>query len=160
MSTHEYSNIPRRIPALKLPLYRYQPGRDPHPFKDPNGHRYGADWKFPYHEDWRLDRGWLLGLDLFDHAYYWECHEILEHQWRERPRHCPSRQLLQGLIQSSAALLKPLGSAASKRLWNTAKRRLDVGSSCERGIDVRQTIISIDKALRGEGYPLVSGGWP
>ena len=160
MSSFEIPNAARRIPTLKLPLYAYVPGRNPHPFKDPDGHRYGAEWNFPYEQNWREDQGWLLGLDLFDFGFYWECHELWEAQWRTRPRNCVSRQLLQGMIQSAAALLKPVGSRAAKRLWTSANQRLLQAVAFDRGIDLHLTMASIATALDGGERPRIVGGWP
>ena len=110
--------------------------------------------------DWRQDQGWLLGLDLFDYGFYWESHEMWEFQWKTRPRHSPSRHLLQGMIQSAATLLKPRGSRAAQRLWMSAKDHLLHASDFDRGIDLDLTIESIGLALRDGVQPRVTGGWP
>ena len=150
----------RRVPSLSLPPYAYMPGQNPHPFKDPKGHQYGADWNFPFNEIWRLDQGWLLGLDLFDHGFFWESHEVWEAQWKTLPRESENRILLQGMIQAAASLLKPIGSVPSQRLWTASEARLQRVLHHDRGIDIAQTIASIAKALRGGPPPRVVGGWP
>ena len=102
----------------------------------------------------------MLGLDLFDHGFFWECHEIWEAQWKTRPRRSQSRVLLQGMIQSAAALLKPVGSRSAHRLWIAAEERLMTVLDYDRGIDLPATIAIISSALCGQDTPRVVGGWP
>lgn len=44
-----------------------------------------------------------LGLDLFNHGYYWEAHEAWEGLWQVAGRGAPLRTLFKGLILLSAA---------------------------------------------------------
>ena len=68
---------PLRV-ALALPPYRYVPGLQPHPHKHAEGHGHA-----PVLPPLLL---WHHGLDLFDHRFYWECHEVLEGRWKTLPR--------------------------------------------------------------------------
>ena len=75
---------------------------------------------------WQDDRQWLRGLDLFDLRYYWESHEQWEAMWHQVPRRTVASELLQGLIQGSAFVLKlHLGhEAGAGRLLSRATQRL------------------------------------
>ncbi len=48
-----------------------------------------------------------IGLDLFNHAHFFDAHEVLEDIWRALPRDRPSRRRfrlhIQGLIQLAVA---------------------------------------------------------
>jgi predicted metal-dependent hydrolase len=95
---------------------------------------------------WEKDRAWLRGMDLFDHRYYWEAHEAWEAIWHAVPREDPYAELLQGLIQAAAFLLKQhMGhEAAAKRLQTVCLERLGtVVSTCGspwRGVDLDRLI--------------------
>jgi len=45
----------------------------------------------------------LTGIGLFNHARFFEAHEVLEEVWRSLPPHHPSRRHLQGLVQLAVA---------------------------------------------------------
>ena len=99
-----------RVVGRPLPAYRYLPGHGPHPFRHPDGHLY-TDGSAPEEVEWvdgpwQEDTEWLWGLDLFDHRYYWESHEVLEAIWHHVPRQTPLWWMLKGLIQASAFTLK------------------------------------------------------
>ncbi len=108
----------RRLPAVSMPAYRFVPGLQPHPHKGEGGHRHS-----PALDPEAL---WLHGLDLFDHRYYWECHEVLEGRWKALPRGAPERERLQGLIQLAAACLQAhMGhDRGARRLLSRGARRL------------------------------------
>lgn len=100
-----------RYSRRSFPTYRYVPGLQPHPHRDPAGHSYEphpslnrhAPWRL---EDWRALDEWLYGVDLFNCFYFWEAHEAWEGLWAATERDQPPSWLLQGLIQIAAALLK------------------------------------------------------
>ena len=108
----------REIPAPEIPLplrcdqplppYRYVPGLQPHPSKHELGH-YNSTPPVPILEpvtQWVDQPCWLRGLDLFDHRFYWECHEQLETIWHRLPKTDLHRPFVQGLIQAAAYRLK------------------------------------------------------
>src|SRR5689334_23294646 len=101
------STLPiRLLPGVPLPPYGFVPGRFPHPTRDPEGHSHGqapppADPLDPGR--WAGCRDYLLGLDLFNHGYYWEAHEAWERLWNAAGRHGATAELLQGLIKLAAA---------------------------------------------------------
>ena len=104
----------RYLPERELPPYAFVPGRDPHPTRDPQGHSYGDEGSPPPHlpaANWYENAPYLWGVDLYNHGYLWEAHEAWEGLWHVAKREDGLQaQLLQGLIQCSAACLKiPMG---------------------------------------------------
>lgn len=77
------------------------------------------------------------GCDLFDLRYYFEAHEVWEHEWRSLPTSDPDREFLQGLICAAAfALKKHQGlSDAADRLLDRATRLLKRHTPSRRGLD-------------------------
>ncbi|MGH8654417.1 MAG: hypothetical protein ACREYE_20620 [Gammaproteobacteria bacterium] len=69
---------PRRYCARSFPAYRFVPGRNPHPLRDPKGHSYGASRAMATRfepSQWRTSTDYLYGVDLFNYCYWWEAHE-------------------------------------------------------------------------------------
>ena len=118
----------RRAPQVPLPAYAFVPGLQPHPMKGAGGHRHLADGgpAEPPGLQWWAGWRFLHGLDLLDHGYLWEAHEVLEHLWLADPDDAQRRALLQGLIQAAAAALTlHLGRAeAAARLAGRSAARL------------------------------------
>jgi predicted metal-dependent hydrolase len=97
---------PRWLPQKSLPPYAYLPGKNPHPVRDPTGHSYHVE-PIPVAAEASLSsEGFLWGLDLFNHGYYWEAHEAWEGLWQVADRDGPLRVLFKGLILLSAAGVK------------------------------------------------------
>ena len=75
----------RYAPKRAFPPYAFQPGKHPHPTRDPKGHSYTgepeppADYFEP--EEWRDNEDYLFGVDLYNHGYLWEAHEAWESIW-------------------------------------------------------------------------------
>ena len=100
---------PPRLTALPLPPYAYVPGQHPHPLRHPAGHRYGMPTPVyaaldPQH--WAASEPYCYGIDLFNHGYYWEAHEVWEGLWRAHARTEPIARFLQALIALAAAGIK------------------------------------------------------
>jgi len=87
-----------------------------------------------------MNEEYLYGIDLYNQAYWWECHESLEGLWHLTGHEGPEAQFLQGVIQVAAANLKRhmgvldgarrLGGEAIRRLASVGKRHfmgLEVG---------------------------------
>ena len=92
-----------------LPPYSYVPGHAPHPVSDPAGHMHGE----PHEEvaplranDWQASKPYLLGVDLFNHGYYWEAHEAWESLWHAVGRSGEMGDFLKGLIKLAATAVK------------------------------------------------------
>ena len=100
--------VPLRCTAIALPPYRYIPGVHPHPIRHPDGHAHThpRPLSFIITAPWADQHIWNHGLDLFDHRYYWESHEVFEQMWHACKGKTGERLLLQGLIQAAAFRLK------------------------------------------------------
>lgn len=99
----------RLAPDEPLPPYSYVSGRFPHPIRDPAGHSYGAMPAAclpPDPDRWRDCRPYLRGLDLFNHGYYWEAHEVWEGAWHACGRTGAAGAFFKGLIKLAAAGVK------------------------------------------------------
>jgi hypothetical protein len=103
----------RLVPGRPFPAYAFLPGRDPHPTRDPRGHSYGAaegPGAYLAADDWRDNEDYLFGIDLYNHGYLWEAHEVWEGLWHAAKHDRAQADVLQGLIQCAAASLKiPMG---------------------------------------------------
>jgi uncharacterized protein len=100
----------RHVHDHELPAYRHVPGETPHPHRHPAGHSFGTDpgaGAAPLRAaDWRDNRVYLIGVDLYNLAYWWEAHEWWEALWKLEPRTAPPALFLQGLIQIAAGFIK------------------------------------------------------
>jgi predicted metal-dependent hydrolase len=103
------SSPPRLVADLVFPPYAYVPGRFPHPITDPKGHSYGVKPPTcdpPIPDQWSECRSYLRGIDLFNHGYYWEAHEVWETLWNACGRQGTTADFLKGLIKLAAAGVK------------------------------------------------------
>jgi hypothetical protein len=99
----------RFVPDAAFPPYTFVPGRTPHPVRDPAGHSFGQSPELPPPVDSdRLQggRAYLYGVDLFNHGYYWEAHEVWEGLWRAAGRTGTTADFFKGLIKLAAAGVK------------------------------------------------------
>ena len=118
-----------------LSAVRYVPGLQPHPTRDRAGHSYRGAARAQRHPPWDPGHGvppadWLIGVDLFNAFYFWEAHEAWEGPWSAQPRDGRPAQMLQGLIQIAAAMVKVrLGSAAGAA---TLSEEGSPGAACSR----------------------------
>jgi predicted metal-dependent hydrolase len=77
-------------------------------------------------------------VDLYNFAYWWECHEIFEGFWRAADRKAEQGRFFQALIQVAAANLKVcMGSpSAAERLSAAAVQRFQTMPQIYMGIDI------------------------
>jgi len=153
---------PRLAPDLEFPAYRFVSGLHPHPVRDPGGHSHGAPAPEPRAVDparWGACADYLAGIDLFNAGFLWEAHERWEGLWKASSDPL-QRELLQGLVQLAAALIKVhleerrgargLAQAALERL-----RRVRDAAAGERsmGLDCGALVAAVegcfDPVLRG-----------
>lgn len=131
-----------RYGSAPFPPYRFIPGLNPHPRRDPRGHAYGTPEVPPPRvapERWRENPVYLEGIDLYNYAFWWECHEVLEGLWHLTGHHGTEGQYLQGIIQVAAANLKRhVGSrTGARRLAQEAAQRLSsVGQPRYMGLEL------------------------
>src|SRR5438132_716591 len=103
------AELPRFVPERPLPPYAFVPGRSPHPISDPRGHSHGQPRQPITPLDptrWTVSRDYLHGIDLFNHGYYWEAHEVWEGLWHACGRTGQTGRFLKGLIKLAAAGVK------------------------------------------------------
>ncbi len=146
--------FPRDTRAV-LPAYRYVPGLSAHPRRDPAGHSYG---KSEPHADpldpaaWAQSSVYLLGVDLYNFAYWWEAHECFEVLWHQTDKEGPLGNLLQGVIQIAAGNLKRFMDAesAAQKLGARGLARLGTVPSPYLGMNVRELEADARAYLAGE----------
>jgi predicted metal-dependent hydrolase len=101
--------VVRFAPSLPLPPYTYVPGQTPHPVSDPQGHGFGTaslDGGPLELDRWMACSNYCFAIDLFNHGYYWEAHEVWERLWHRAGRQGTTADFLKGLIKLAAALVK------------------------------------------------------
>ena len=137
-----------------FPKYRYIPGESPHPTRDPKGHSYNKsvkDLSFFSPEKWSTCEEYLFGIDLFNHYYWWEAHEVLETIWIAAGKKSDTGLFVQGLIQISAAHLKGwqgyYDAAAKLALSGLSKMKISNGKRL--GIDISKLKSDVEKYLSG-----------
>lgn len=128
--------MPRLCPERPLPPYSYVPGRFPHPISHPDGHSYSPSGhpvttgaaQPPSLVSWPPPSDLLFGLDLFNHAFYWEAHEIWEQLWILCGRSGRDADFLKALIKLAAAGVKARegNPTGVKRHANRAHQLLQV----------------------------------
>ncbi|MBI3271296.1 MAG: DUF309 domain-containing protein [Planctomycetes bacterium] len=144
-----------RYSERAFPPYRFVPGRTPHPQRDPEGHLRGREEVRPAPmpaERWRENSVYVYGIDLYNYAYWWECHEALEGLWLSEGRVSRQAQFLQGLIQVSAANLRRfMGSPrAARRLMQDGLARLSLGERTYMGLDAAAFSAEVRAYFEGE----------
>jgi hypothetical protein len=100
---------------------------------------------------WETCDEYLYGIDLFNHRYWWEAHEVFEEFWRAAGRGTPLGDFLQGLIQVAAALVKDaVGSkAAAKSLARAGFAKLRKTPGIVLGIAGTKLASSVEAFLSG-----------
>ncbi len=125
-----------------FPPYRFVPGLNPHPRRDPKGWAYGRPEVPPPRFEpgrWRDNETYLQGVDLYNFAYWWECHELLEGLWHLTGHEGVEAAFLQGVIQTAAANLQRHRGLrdGARRLAGEALARLgSVGAARFMGADL------------------------
>lgn len=129
------------------------PGVFLHPTRDPAGHSYRSG-EVVARGGSEASAGdalesWRFGVDLFNRFYFWEAHEAWEAWWRAAPVGSARRQLVHGLIQIAAALLKVhLGrDDAARRLATAGILKLRQAATAEPvvlGVTVAPLVASFE----------------
>ncbi len=130
-----------RYSVRPFPSYRFVPGTNPHPRRDPGGHSYGKPEPTPSafrHDEWHKSGEYLYGIDLYNFAFWWECHEVFEGLWHAVGHDTEQGNFFQALIQLTAANLKQfLGNhQAAGKLLTSGMIRLQKMPRAYMGIDV------------------------
>ncbi len=99
----------KKYSGFDFPPYAFVPVRNPHPKSNPEGHLYGKDELKPNKIDSNSfinSEEYLYGIDLFNHGFYWEAHEVWESLWNAHNREGNIAEFLKALIRLSAAGVK------------------------------------------------------
>lgn len=136
--------LPRWTPHLSFPAYRHLPGQTPHPRTHPHGHSCGCPTRSTtalLANHWPQNEAYLFGVDLYNHAYWWEAHEQWELLWHLAGRQTLCGQYLQALIQTGAALIKwQQGNRRGvDKLWPQGRSKLEKVLAAEQiymGLDL------------------------
>jgi predicted metal-dependent hydrolase len=160
------NRIPRFVCDESLPAYAYLPGQYPHPTRDPRGHSFDRKREkciCPDPDQWHSCRQYLVGIDLFNHGYYWEAHEAWEDIWRECRGMEPAQSFFQALIRLAAAGLKirqgkPRGgqrhAQGATELFKQAASNLEALDTRYMGFYLRE-LISIAQSVADHSVPHV-----
>lgn len=100
-----------RYSSSPFPAYRFVPGNSPHPRRNPQGHSFGCPEPSPTPcrpEEWAQSEDYRFGIDLYNFAYWWECHEVFEGFWHAVGRKTEQGLFFQALIQLTAENLSAL----------------------------------------------------
>lgn len=120
----------RYRPEEPLPPYRYvQGGAHPNPVSGDGGHFQGRAFTAPdplSEMAWMVNPLWLYGVDLFNHRFFWEAHEVWEPLWRGLDKAEPPGMYIQGLMQVAGGVLKAHAKDLDGVLafWGQADTRL------------------------------------
>ncbi len=89
-------------------------------------------------EDWHQSEEYLYGIDLYNFAYWWECHEVFEGLWHAVGHDTEQGNFFQALIQLAAANLKLFtgNHQAAGKLLTSGMFRLQITPGLYMGIDV------------------------
>jgi uncharacterized protein len=161
------ATAPRRyLPDKPLPPYSYVTGRHPHPIGDPRGHSFAhrpPQATCPGPDQWRKSEPFLFGVDLFNHGYYWEAHEVWESIWHAcsaaAHSQSPAADFVKGLIKLAAAGVKaregrPIGvrrhAARALELFQLTRER--VGPAVRRywGLEL-EVLLAVAAEVRDAG---------
>jgi predicted metal-dependent hydrolase len=141
MSPSQEAFRARRYSRRKFPPYGYVPGKSPHPRRHRDGHSFGLPEPGPARADpeaWERSQTYRFAVDLFNHGYWWECHEAFEALWIGAGRKGRQADFLKGLIQVAAAHLKHASGKpdAARRLAERGLARLARAGGTYMGLEV------------------------
>jgi hypothetical protein len=153
--------IPPRYSTRPLPPYPFVPGETGRPARDPGEAprdertAAGGSWR---PEEWRELESWLWAIDLFNHGYWWECHEALEGLWLAAGRTTPPARFVQSLVHLSAACLNDRRGHgdASRRQAARAVRGLRAARALGplvMGVEPAALAESVVRAFSGDSSP-------
>lgn len=156
MDAHNLGDRPYpRYTERPFPSYRYLPGRSPHPRNSPQGHAYGQADPRPVRlppERWYEAQDYLYAIDLYNHGYWWESHEVFEGLWHAAGHHTVEGQFYRALIQLCAASVKAaVGQPApAHRLLARGLHRLERFPEQFMGLDVEELVQTIRERLSNQ----------
>lgn len=132
---------PPRYSSRPFPSYRFVPGQTPRPRRTEQGHSYAQPEPQPSSfppEQWQHAEAYRYGIDLYNHGYWWESHEVFETLWNSAGRRSEQGNFFQALIQLAAANLKLFmgNRQAAQNLLRRGLVRLERVPDFYMGMDV------------------------
>jgi hypothetical protein len=146
--------MPPRYSSRPFPSSRFVPGRTPHPRQTTQGHSYAQPkpQPSPFPPDkWQYSQDYRYGIDLYNHGYWWECHEVFEELWKMTGRHTEQGNFFQALIQLAAANLKLFigNRQAAQNLLQRGLVRLERVPDFYMGMDVAGLTEGVRQRVNG-----------
>ena len=141
-----------------FPSYRFVPGQSPHPRRDPRGHSFEQAEPGPIllpPGEWRRSNEYLYGIDLYNHAYWWECHEVFERLWHKAGHETEQGNFFKAIIQLAAMNLKCFigNHQAAENLALSGITRLEMVPDSYMGVDVAGLIVELrQRTARSHWY--------
>lgn len=140
-----------RYSSSPFPAYRFVPGNSPHPRRHPQGHSFGYPVpRLPpcRPEEWSQSEDYRFGIDLYNFAYWWECHEVFEGFWQAVGPKTEQGQYFQALIHLAAGNLKCYmkNDIAARSLLGKSLRRFAELPDDYMGIDLAELRNRLGKA--------------
>jgi uncharacterized protein len=114
------------------------------------GHSYGKPEPTPSAfppDTWHQSEDYLYGIDLYNFAYWWECHEVFEGLWHIVGRNNEQGNFFQALIHLAAANIKNFcgNHQAAENLIRRGLARLETAQKISMGIDVASLIRTLQQ---------------
>ena len=146
-----------RYSSHPFPSYRFVPGQTPHPRRTPPAHSSGRPAPNPttfLPDRWQSSEAYRYGIDLYNHGYWWESHEVFEGLWHCAGRHTELGNFLQALIQLAAANLKQVmgNRQAAQNLLQRGLIRLQRVPDFYMGMDVARLTEEVRQRLNGTKF--------
>lgn len=147
-----------RYSSRPFPGYRFIPGNNPHPRRNPQGHSFGCPEPSPTPcrpEDWPQSEDYRFGIDLYNFAYWWEGHEVFEGFWHAVGRKTEQGLFFQALIQLAAANLKrhTRHLSAAENLLGTSHRKFYGMPHFYMGLDIADLMNRLGAQITTEQAP-------
>ncbi len=96
--------MPVRYSSAHFPDYAYLPGQMPKDEKRSDIPQFRLQKLSS--QNWQTNEAYLYGIDLFNHAFYYEAHEVWEELWHVTGHKTQEGIFLKALIQIAAVRLK------------------------------------------------------
>jgi uncharacterized protein len=109
---------------------------------------------------WQTSEEYLYGIDLYNYAYWWECHEIFEGLWHAVGHDTEQGNFFQALIQFAASNLKRFTGnhrAAGNLVTSGIVRLQKIPTLYYMGIDVARLAEGFGQHVVGSDFraPLI-----
>lgn len=149
----------QKYSSKEFPLYAFIPGVNAHPLK-PGGHMFEVgEPESPkiISKDFKDHELYLYSIDLFNHAYFWECHAYLEAIWNANKRNGDEANLCKAIIKIAAGMIK-FKQVDLINTKNHLERSIEILESLSEeiccGINIRELSIAISHMLSELHKPL------